>query len=44
MLPSLAALLKAEEADERFILDEFYEDEAVDFTMVMHAKSRDFDG
>ena len=44
MVPSLAALLKAEEADERFILDEFYEDEAVDFTMAMHAKSRDFDG
>jgi hypothetical protein len=43
MLPSLAALLKAEEEDERFILDEFYEDEVVDFTMAMHAKSRDFD-
>jgi hypothetical protein len=36
--------LKAEEAEERFILDEFYEDEGVDFTMAMHAKSRDFDG
>jgi hypothetical protein len=36
--------LKAEEEDERFILDEFYEDEVVDFTMAMHAKSRDFDG
>jgi hypothetical protein len=36
--------LKAEEADERFILDEFYDDEVVDFTMAMWAKSRDFDG
>jgi hypothetical protein len=44
MVPSLAASLKAEEADKRFILDEFYEDDASNFIMVMHAKSRDFDG
>jgi hypothetical protein len=44
MVPSLAASLKAAEAEERFIFDEFYEGDGFDFAIVMHAKSRDFDG
>jgi hypothetical protein len=42
--PSLAASLKAADAEERFILDEFYEGDDFVFAMAMHAKSRDFDG
>jgi hypothetical protein len=41
---SLAASLKAAEAVERFIFDEFYGGDAFIFAMAMHAKSRDFDG
>jgi hypothetical protein len=44
MVPSLAASLKAAEADERFILDDFYEGDGFVFAMAMHAKSREFDG
>jgi hypothetical protein len=42
--PSLVASLKAADAEERFILDEFYEGDDFVFAMAMHAKSRDFDG
>jgi hypothetical protein len=43
-VPSSAASLKAAEAVERFIFDEFYGGDAFIFAMAMHAKSRDFDG
>jgi hypothetical protein len=43
-VPSLAASLKAAEAVERFISDEFNGGDAFIFAMAMHAKSRDFDG